>query len=358
MNPSQSVLALALGLAACVPSTVGSPGDPGPDAGGPKGDGSGGDDGGGGGTGLFARTSPWNMPATGRADAKSQLLIASGEVGSLAYSFATTGRGFDIAGTTEYPDYGIPLVRADAQTPRVAIADTYGWWGGPFASVPVPANAMPAAGTDHHLSIWDVPGHTLWEFWELVKRPDGTWTAGAGVKFDTTAAGYQTTPWAISARAYGGAAIAGAILYEELEAGAIEHALGMAYPWTRGQKYALGLGADGITPNIASHSDNAEEANRNLESNIPEGARLRLKASVDIAARCGTNRACKIIGTALAKYGAYVVDTAGVATFYAEVLTGRTETWTGKLGVTDARAFTADDFELLALPAALTDARR
>lgn len=357
MTSNAPSLALAVAVAACVPSTVGDADPPSPDALPSSGAGTNtGGGGGSGGNGLFAATSPWNTPATGRVDPTSPLLISSGEIGSLAYSFAKTGRGFDIAGTADYPDYGIPLVKADAASPRVAIKDTYGWWGGPFPAVPMPVNATPAAGTDHHLSIWDVAGHTLWEFWELVRLPDGSWTAGAGVKFDTRGDGFQTAPWAISARAYGGAAIAGAILLDEMKAGVIDHALGMSYPWTRGQKYALGLGADGVTRNIASHSDNAPDVDRNRPSNIPEGARLRLKASVDIAARCGTNRACRVIGTALAKYGAYVVDTAGVATFYAEVLTGRAETWTGVLGVTDARAFQADDFELLSLPATLTAA--
>jgi hypothetical protein len=146
------------------------------------------------------------------------------------------------------------------------------------------------------------------------------------------------------------------ILHEEMEAGVINHALGMAYPWTLGKKYAMGIGKDGITMNIATHSDNASGVNRNGEYNIPEGARFRLKSSVDVNARCGTNRACKIIGTALKTYGAYVVDTAGVTTFYAEVLTNKPESWAGLLKITDVRAFQADDFELLSLPPTLTSA--
>lgn len=303
---------------------------------------------------LFARSSPWNSPATGRVDPSSSLMISSQSTGSLAYSFATTGRGLAIAGTDDYPDYGVPLYEVTTSAPLVQVKDKYGWWGGGYSGVPMPANATPAVGTDHHLSIWDIPNHTLYEFWEMVKNPDGTWSAGAGVKFDTRGTGYQTTPWAVSARAYGGAAIAGAIRHAEMKAGVIDHALGMAYPWTRGQAYALGLGTDGITVNIASHSDNALGADRNGAANIPEGARLRLKASVDVAARCGANRACKIIGTALKKYGMYLVDTAGVATLYAEVLTGRDVSWTGLLSITDAEVWTADDFELLSLPAALT----
>ncbi len=348
--------ALSLALAAC--GAVEDPEGQGP---GPGGGNIGLPDGGGGtGTGtddprqLFAKTSPWNTPATGSVDRNSSLMVSSASVGSLAYSFTTTGRGLAIAGTDDYPDYGVPLYEVTTSAPQVQVKDKYGWWGGGYSGVPMPANATPAIGTDHHLSIWDIPNHTLYEFWEMAKNPDGTWSAGAGVKFDTRGTGYQTTPWAVSARAYGGAAIAGAIRYEEMKAGVIEHALGMAYPWTRGQAYALGLGVDGVTVNIASHSDNALGADRNGAANLPEGARLRLKSSVNIDARCGASRACKVIGTALKKYGMYLVDTAGVATLYAEVLTGRDVSWTGLLSIRDAEVWTADDFELLSLPAALT----
>lgn len=307
---------------------------------------------------LFAASSPWNALAGGAVDPSSSLMVSSGQVGSLAAALTKTGRGLDIAGTDDYPDYGVPLFKVVRGTPMTAVQvlDKYGWWGGGFANVPMPAAATPAIGSDHHLSIWDVDNYTLYEFWEMQRNPNGTWQAGAGVKFDTRGTGYQTAPWAVSARAYGGAAIAGAILYEEMRAGVINHALGMAYPGTRGRHYAAGLGVDGITQNIASHSDNSPLAERNLSSNIPEGARLRLKSSVDVNARCGGNTACSVIGTALKKYGMYVVDTAAVSTLYAEVLTGTGRTWAGLLRVTDAQVWTAADFELLALPATLTAA--
>ena len=72
---------------------------------------------------LFAATSPWNVPATGAADPGSDTMISSGRRGSLIDSLAGAGRTLDIAGTDDYPDYGIPVFEADAATPRVAIAE-------------------------------------------------------------------------------------------------------------------------------------------------------------------------------------------------------------------------------------------
>ena len=305
---------------------------------------------------LFAASSPWNVPANGSVDPGSDTMIASGRRGSLVDSLAGAGRTLDIAGTDDYPDYGIPVFDADTATPRVAVADTYGWWGGGFTAVPVPADAMPARGTDHHLCIVDRANHTLWEFWEMTRTTTGGWTAGAGVKFDLSGPGYQSEPNKLGARAYGGSAAAGLLRYDEMRAGQIKHALAMAYAWTRGTAYARGVGVDGKTQNIASHNDNVVAADRNTGANIPEGARLRLKSSVDIAARCGSNTACRTIGTALATYGAYMVDTAGVTALVAEVLTDRHLSWAGVLRESDATVFTGNDFEVLAMPAALTQA--
>jgi hypothetical protein len=218
---------------------------------------------------LFAATSPWNTPASGSVDPASDAMTSSGRRGSLVDSLAGAGRTLDIAGTDDYPDYGIPVFEADAATPRVAVADTYGWWGGGFAAVPVPVDAMPARGTDHHLCIVDRASHTLWEFWEMTRTADGRWTAGAGARLDLTGPGYQSEPDKLGARAYGGSAAAGLLRYDEMRAGQIKHALAMAYAWTRGTAYARGLGVDGKTQNIASHDD--AKPSRNRRSAVASG---------------------------------------------------------------------------------------
>jgi hypothetical protein len=220
----------------------------------------------------------------------------------------------------------------------------------------MPTQARPDPGGDRHLVVWDVPNATLWEYWDMVKNADGSWSAGFGVKFGATGSGYHTGVWQGSARAYGGSLAGGAIRYSEMEKGVIPHAIAMAYQYTRGDFYARGVAADG-TIGIASHNDDVQDASRTNSYNIPEGGRLRLKPSVDLAARAGTlsgaasQRACKVIGQALKTYGAYVVDTAGAPTFYAENLQGKSVSWTGLLDTMDSSPFLATDFEVLTLPA-------
>lgn len=308
---------------------------------------------------LFSPTSPWNVPAAGSVDPNSATMVSNASAtGSLAQGIAATGggaitiSGIDDGGQGEY--YSVPFYEADASTPRVPVGDSTGWWGG-FSSVPIPVGATASLGSDHHLAIWDKPNNLLYEFWNAVKS-GSNWSASWGSTFASNGQGYQTGVNQNGARAYGGSLVGGLIRRQEMVNGFIPHALAMAYQYTRGLFYARGLGADGVTVNIASHNDNASASNRNSTGNIPEGARLRLKASVDVDAKCGSNQACKVIGRALQTYGVFIVDTSGATGIYAEVTSVHGQSWSGLLAINSAAAFTAADFELMSLPSSLTAA--
>jgi len=143
---------------------------------------------------LFGASSPWNKLALGSVDPNSAAMAQN-----LRAAFTKTGHTFDLAGTGDYPDYGVPLYYADASTPKVMMKDSTGWW--PGMTMPLPPSAAPSVGTDHHLSIWDVSTNTLYEVWDARKAGDGSWSGGLGAKFDAAGSGYQTTKGAGSARA-------------------------------------------------------------------------------------------------------------------------------------------------------------
>jgi hypothetical protein len=296
---------------------------------------------------LFAASSPWNtaIPSLVMDDALSPSMI-----NNLGIAMASK----PLTVNTDAVGYGVPIFYADANTPLARVRDTTGWWDeSRFTSVPMPPQAVPDRGSDRHLVVWDVPNDVLYEYWRMEKNSDGSWSAGYAIRFSATGAGYQTGIWQGSARAYGGSLAAGAIRYCEMVNGVIPHAIAMAYPFTRGDYYARGS-AGGIT-SIASHCDNVRDSDRINFYNIPEGARLRLKPSVDLAARASqksgpSQRACQIIGQALKTYGAYIVDTAGAPTLYAEILRGKDVSWNGLLSPLDSSPFLASDFEVLTLP--------
>jgi hypothetical protein len=194
----------------------------------------------------------------------------------------------------------------------------------------------------------------VYEFWRARKNADGSWSAGVATSFDANGLGYRsyTDHWKNGARAFGGSILGGLIRYQELKDGAIHHALSFAYPTPQNRHYAQGLGADGITPNIASHSD-GDDANADSPFNMPEGGRIRLKAGVDVAQRCAAAphpASCRAIGDALKGYGAYLVDRGGHPTMFAEDLTGKSVSWSGLLDAKDTSVFLPGDFEVLALP--------
>ncbi len=285
---------------------------------------------------LFAATSPWNRPAEGEADRRSDQMIDN-------LAATMEGRGFSI----NLDRYAIPIFYADAATPRITVAPSTTWW--PGLDGPMPDGARPDPGDDRHFVVWDLSAGRLYEFWGAVRASANRWCGGYGVTFDAAGPGFQSGEWHGSARAYGGSLAAGAIRYAEMARGRIDHALAMAYPAARGDAFA-GSHEPGDLFGIASHSGNDLRPAVTTESNIPLGARLRLKRSVNVAQRCGDNPACQTIGQALQTYGMFVVDAAGAPVFYAENLAGRSASWDGVLNGKDARAFAAQDFEVLALP--------
>jgi hypothetical protein len=169
-----------------------------------------------------------------------------------------------------------------------------------------------------HLTIDD--GTNLWEFWEMQKDAQGKWSAGSGSQMPSKGDGWSDRVAGLASRAYGGSSTAGSILKAEMQAGVIPHCLAMAYEFVLGPAYARGQVTGGPLC-IATHSDNYKDPEHSAASCIPEGARLRIKAGVDIAALAGGKRDAMIVLRALKEYGAYMVDHAGAPTLYAEALT-------------------------------------
>ncbi len=104
------------------------------------------------------------------------------------------------------------------------------------AMVPWPAGATPDPQSDHHLLIIDHSSMTEWGMWNVVDD-GGQWHCGLGATMDLSGSGVRplaegNPTWYTShgPRACGFALVAGLIRREEIAAGAIEHALIVAYP--------------------------------------------------------------------------------------------------------------------------------
>ncbi len=194
--------------------------------------------------------------------------------------------------TSTQQKYGIPYSEIPEGTPPAKVVFRYdgesspGPWPIP-EDAPIEAQEVPVA--DHHILLIDPRRCLLYELWSTTHVGPHQWKAGSGVIFDLNKnnmgrAGYT------SADAAGLPIFPGLIRYDEIEAGAIEHALRYTVPRTQ---------AAYIWP--ASHM-----ASRNLDLNLPPmGLRLRLRATFDISGFSPTNQ---IILTALKRYGMILAD--------------------------------------------------
>ncbi len=97
---------------------------------------------------------------------------------------------------------------------------------GQFSGVPIPPDAVPAAGTDGSLTIYDPSTDTMWDFWKASKRADG-WYACWGGRMDrvSKSPGYFNNGFGTTAT--GLSSIGGSVGVREAQAGVIEHALAL-----------------------------------------------------------------------------------------------------------------------------------
>ena len=117
----------------------------------------------------------------------------------------------------------------------------------------------------------------------------GHWTGGSGAIWDLRSNALRQAGWT-SADAAGLPILPGLVRYDEVDAGAIRHALRFTAPHTR-TAYIL----------PARHQAGESSA----AALPPMGLRVRLKASVDIS---GFGSQARIILTALTRYGMLLAD--------------------------------------------------
>jgi len=190
------------------------------------------------------------------------------------------------------PDpYGIPFITVPGTQKKYPATFTYASQSdlGPYA---IPLNAPiegGSAGTgDRHAIAVDATNCILYELFAAYPQT-ADWTAGSGAIFNLISDALRPAGWT-SADAAGLPVFPGLVRYDEIVAGAINHAIRFTAPQTQ---------AAYIWParHLASSLTGAQYP--------PMGARFRLKAGVDISGFSPTNQ---IILRALKKYGVMLAD--------------------------------------------------
>jgi hypothetical protein len=253
----------------------------------------------------FDATSPWNTPvASGARIAPDSAALVADLVRSSKWPFFTIN----------IVEYGIPVYWVDERTPRQRVTvTTVGGQGfeKKLAEVPIPPDAVPAVGTDKHLCIVDRVKGIEWGFWEADKSATG-WTCSVCATADLSGSGVRPPaardPWWMGhgARACGFPLVAGLVTVDELRAGAIDHALVLAYPHIRSRYYMAPASTAQATTNEALPT-----------RGIPCGGRVQLDPALDLDA-AGLSRSGRAIARALQVYGAYIGDFSGAVSLYAD----------------------------------------
>jgi hypothetical protein len=187
---------------------------------------------------------------------------------------------------------GIPYEVVDSTQGPVTINFTaYGDESDP-GPMPIPLNAPiegdPNPSGDQHVLILDNANCWLYELYSA--QPSGSsWNAGSAAVWDLTADEQRPYTWT-SADAAGLPIFPGLARYDEIAAGAINHAL----------RFTLQNSIAAFTPPASHWAATSTNANA-----APMGMRLRLKASFDISSYSATNQ---VLLTAMKKYGLIMAD--------------------------------------------------
>ncbi|NAZ81531.1 DUF4124 domain-containing protein [Kineococcus sp. R8] len=263
------------------------------------------------------RTSPLGSPFGASSVWKQQVRTAplhansAGMVANVASQAAKYYGG--IAAFNAYR-YSTSVYTVGPQTPRVDVrwencqrknhtpAGLLGA-GGQFSQVPVPADAVPAAGTDGELTIYSPATDQLWEFWQA-KRVNGSWQACWGGRIDAVSQNPGYFAGGFGASASGMAVVGGTIGIKDVQSGSIEHALALAIP------------APGNWDKVSWPAQRSDGFDKSPNA-VPEGTRLRLDPTVDVD-RLKLTPIAKMVAKAAQKYGFIVTDKAGCVAVTAE----------------------------------------
>ena len=212
--------------------------------------------------------------------------------------------------------------------------------------MPVPASGRLEGETgytctndgDCHLIV--VQGDKLYEMWRA-NISGGTFTGGCMAVWDlkrdywssSSPSGYGRGMQCTSADAAGYPITALLFTADEVKAGDINHAIRFILPNDRIRKGQL------VLP--ATHSGVGKGTP--TADTVPYGARLRLKANVDISA---LKPGAQVVARALKKYGMFLADGGNIA------LTARADTdtdakWDGLLNPGDLAGLKVSDFEMV-----------
>jgi hypothetical protein len=261
---------------------------------------------------LFPSNNPWNQNIAAAPVASNSTAIINNIINLYGNGHFHPDFGQDTQSSN--PLYGIPfnVVHGNTQPKVHVVIDAYASESD-LQDAPIPANAVlegdnqngPVSGLanrgDSHLIVWDEDNNVAYEFYNA-SRPsensDGQWHAAQESVWDMKTNTFRTLGWT-SADAAGLAILPGLVRPDEAlpvsqgGQGVINHAI------------RITLQNNIILDQFLYPASHIANTGNNAAVQPPMGARLRLKASVDIST---LDPESKVIAQAMQQYGVIVAD--------------------------------------------------
>jgi hypothetical protein len=278
----------------------------------------------------FPADNAWNTDiSTAPVDANSANFI--NYVGATAPVHPDFG-----SGTYNGSSIGIPYQVVAGTQPKVKVAlKAYASESDPGPE-PIPSNALiegyPKPGNgDRHVLVLEKDGCWLYELGKAYLTR-GKWSADVAAIWDMTSDEQRPYTWT-SADAAGLPIFTGLVRYDEVAAGAVQHAFRFTVPTTR----------QAFTPPASHWASSVTDPNA-----PPMGMRMRLKAGFDISGFSAQNQ---VILTALKKYGIILADNGS-----AMYISGAPDSRWNNSDLSQLKTLTASDFEVVMMSAVYTPA--
>lgn len=275
-----------------------------------------------GGCQMFPANNPWNTDISGYPlNANSAQYMT--EMNPNGTTFLHPDFGSD-------PSYGIPYnVVAIAQANFTPITFTEYPSESDPGPYPIPSSPAIEAGSDEHMLILDTDNCTDYETFATQDTSSG-WTAANGAVWPLNTNALRPAGWT-SADAAGLPILAGLVRYDEVQAGALNHAV----------RFTMANTSQGYI-----HPATHDAATSSAPYAPPMGLRIRLKASYDITHFTGNSL---VILTAFKKYGLILADNG--SNFY---FTGSTNTNWNDNDLNQLKSVPASAFEVVDTGAVIT----
>ena len=234
---------------------------------------------------VFPADNPWNQDISASpVDPLSMQIIAGISSPAIKADFGS--------GLWQGAPIGIPYVVVCGHQPKLAVNFTdYGDESDP-GPYPIPLNA-PVEGNgsgDSHVIAVDIENKMLYEL--FYARINGNhWDAASGAVFNLNSNQLRPETWT-SADAAGLPVFPGLVRYEEIVKGEIDHPIRFT------------LASSNVKPAYIYPARHKVNSTGGIYT-LPFGARIRLKAAVDISGYSATNQ---VILRAMKKYGLILAD--------------------------------------------------